>query len=465
MPVYSPKISYIIGVIRICSLIILIAFADWLVNANVPLGLLYLFPIALAGSLLPRLQVSLLAAACAGLAETFDGFTWNFQTGIPRDLLYLAAFSGLGLFVNETLTNRRKSAFHMKELETEIQARRDAEEQLRILIKSSPIAVLTTDSAGTVLLANDAACRLLAVEPGRLEGKLIDIYLPALTSVPAFRGGETSFRTVMQCRGQRQGGEAFLAEIWFSTYLTSAGPRLAAMVLDTSQNLRDQEEANLHHLLEGSRILVRAVSHEVRNVCGAIAVVHQNIANSGILRGNRDFEGLGTLVLALERIASLDLQQTAERPTSLDLHAFFEELRVILGSIFREKGIEDHWDVQSDLPTVWADRQSLMQVLLNLTRNSEKAMENQPFRALAVKADVVNGHVRVSVIDNGRGVEEPSFLFKPFQQKSRQIALGLFLSRALVRAFGGDLRYEPTVQGATFVVDLLPVREVSDGIG
>ena len=46
-----------------------------------------------------------------------------------------------------------------------------------------------------------------------------------------------SFRTVMQCRGQRADGEAFLADIWFSTYRTSVGSRLAAMVVDTSEDL------------------------------------------------------------------------------------------------------------------------------------------------------------------------------------------------------------------------------------
>ena len=47
-----------------------------------------------------------------------------------------------------------------------------------------------------------------------------------MVNVPALGYNRQSFRTVMQCRGRREDGEAFLADIWFSTYRTSAGSRL-----------------------------------------------------------------------------------------------------------------------------------------------------------------------------------------------------------------------------------------------
>ena len=439
-----------------------IALADWRVQANVPLGFLYLLPMALAGAWFRRAYVLLLAASCATLAELFDGFTWTTSTGAPRDLLYLCAFCGCGLFVHETLASRRTSVLYLRQLEREMQARQEAEEQLKVLIESSPIAILTADSNGQVLLANDAANRLLSVSPGQLQGQRLSSFFPALSNVPALREDQPSFRTVMQCRGQRQNGEAFIAEVWFSTYLTSVGPRLAAMVVDTSQDLRDREEANLQHLLAGSRILVGAVSHEVRNVCGAIAVVHENLARSGALHSNKDFEALGTLVLALERIASLDLREAAEQSTRVDLHSFFEELRVMVDPALREREITEEWTVPRDLPEVWADRQSLMQVFLNLIRNSESAMETQASRLLSVNAHAEGVRVFISVADSGSGVENPELLFRPFQQRSRHVGLGLYLSRALMRSFRGDLRHQPTRDGATFIVELTCVSEAAE---
>ena len=44
----------------------------------------------------------------------------------------------------------------------------------------------------------------------------------------------------------------------------------------------------------------------------------------------------------------------------------------------QEAEIEVIWNVPADLPPVWADRHSLLQVLLNLTKNSQRALEQSP---------------------------------------------------------------------------------------
>ena len=104
---------------------------------------------------------------------------------------------------------------------------------------------------------------------------------PRLDRSPRSNETDKIFRTEMQTRGQSENGEVFLADVFFSTYNTAAGPRLAALLVDASEHLREREEASLQQLLAGSRILVAAVSHEVRNVCGAIGVMHENLARNG----------------------------------------------------------------------------------------------------------------------------------------------------------------------------------------
>jgi signal transduction histidine kinase len=260
----------------------------------------------------------------------------------------------------------------------------------------------------------------------------------------------------MQCRGRRADGEVFLADVWFSTYRTSAGSRLAAIVLDTSEDLRSREEFSLHQLQTGSRILVGAVSHEIRNVCGAIAVVHQNLARNRALAHNKDFEALGTLISALEKIAAMELRQTANQATSVDLYSLVEELRIVVEHSLRDEGITMRWEIEPGLPRVWADRQSLMQVFLNLTKNSERAMLNQPLRELAVSARSDRQRVAVKFRDTGCGVADPDRLFRPFQQGAQATGLGLYLSRAFLRSFRGELRYEKETDGSSFVVELSP---------
>jgi C4-dicarboxylate-specific signal transduction histidine kinase len=263
----------------------------------------------------------------------------------------------------------------------------------------------------------------------------------------------------MQARGQRDDGEAFLADICFSTYRTNVGSRLTAMVLDASEELRTHEVSGLHQLLAGSRIAIGAVSHEIRNVCAAIAAVHQNLAHSGLLAGNKDFEALGNLIVALERIASLNLRQSGNHATEIDLAALLDELRIVIAPSLLEENIAAQWTIEPDLPLVWADRPSLMQALLNLTTNSIRALSKKSARVLSITARSDGKQILVECIDNGGGVAHPEQLFRPFQAGAEATGLGLYLSRAFVRSFGGELRYLPIPDGACFVVNLTPASQ------
>ncbi len=440
--------------LRAMGMTLLIALADWHIKGNIPLGFLYLFPMVLAGSALQRWQIAIMATLCAVLTEAFDSYEWGWETGIPRDILILSAFFGMGLFVFEVVRSRKLALIHMDQVEHEVEARREAEAQLKILIESSPAAIFTSRPDGTVILANEAAHRLFALPAGSLPGKSVRDYLPALVNVPAMREGSQVFRTAMQCRGLRADGEVFQADIWFSTYQTNSGPRLAAMVVDSSEDLRNREEISLQQLMTGSRILVGAVSHEIRNVCGAIAVVHQNLIRDGRLAGNKDFETLGTLIVALEKIAAIDLRDTAGQAALIDLESLLQELRIIIEPALHDDGISIEWDLPPDLPHVWADPHSLLQVFLNLVKNSQRAMRDSRERVLSFTGSVAQGSVLVRVSDTGSGVREPERLFRPFQSGAQSTGLGLYLSRAFLRGFRGDLRFEPSGSGASFIVEL-----------
>ncbi len=294
--------------LRAGILIAAIALLDWRIVGEIPLGFLYLLPMIIVGSTLESWwSIAAVALLCTFLAEMFDDLAWTPRAGITRDVLYFVAFFGAGLFVREITRNRKRTLRHLEEIEYQSEARREAEEQLKILIESSPAAIFTADAQGSVLMANEAAHRMLGIPPGELPGRSLYRYLPSLSNVCASETSRQFFRSVMQARALREDGESFLAEISFSTYTTNAGPRLAAMVLDSSEELRTHEVSGLHQLLAGSRIAIGAVSHEIRNISGAIATVHQNLTRSGLLAGNRDFEALGNLMTALERIASVHL--------------------------------------------------------------------------------------------------------------------------------------------------------------
>jgi len=451
--------------VRAAAIIAAISLLDWKVAAEVPLGFLYIFPILLVSRVLRRHEVLLLALLCMGLSELFDDFHWTLLTGLPRDMLYFAAFAGIGSFVFEANQSRRAAAAHLDQLEAEMLVRRGLEEQLEHLIETSPIAIVSADGDGRILLANEAAHRLFATAED-FTGTSISRLLPAFSNIPHQRTGthldDPQFRTLMQCKGHRQNGSQngsqdgsiFIADVWFSTYTTSLGPRISAMIVDSSEDFRDREEEGLHQLLSGSRIVAAAISHEVRNVCGAIAMVHQNLVRCDDMAHNRDFEALGTLVLALEKIASMELREAPEVAVSVRLNSFLEELRIVIEPALLEAEIDVQWDIPASLPAVWADRHSLMQVFLNLVRNSVRALASKPEPRLVLRVTEAPQSVSIAVIDNGEGVAQPELLFRPFQPHAKGSGLGLCVSRALMRTLHGDLIYQPSDRGATFVVTL-----------
>ncbi len=450
-----PQLQGGLRVAAAASLILAVALIDWHVDLPLAFGFLYLGPILLVGTVWPRSGILATATLCTLLSHLFAP-PFPLNVSLPEDFLVFIALAGTGLFAFEISRTRARELDHLHQVENEVAARRSAEEQLEFLIESSPVAILTMASDCMVLRANQAAHKLFGVPAGALAGKSIRRYVPALGRVPFGGTAQPAFRTEMQCRGERSNGEVFLASVFFSTYQTAIGPRLAALVVDSSEQLREREESGLEQLLAGSRILVGAVSHEIRNVCGAIAVIYENLVRSGALRADRDFEALGSLVETLTRIASVELKQS-RRPdpvAGIDLFETLDELRIVLEPYCRDAGIEVHWQVPEELPPVWADRHSLLQVLLNLIKNSERALDNAAAKRIDIEVSANGRAVLLRVTDSGPGIGSTEKLFQPFQHGAQSTGLGLFLSRAFVRSFHGELRHDPSVAGCSFVIEL-----------
>jgi PAS domain S-box-containing protein len=440
-------------------LIAAIAVVDWLTKPYISLGFLYLFPIMIMGGFLSRSQTVGVALVCAVLQEAFSNLPPN--EAVFRLVLSSAGFVGTGFFVSELIRNRRIVLQHVEELEEQARLRRDVEEQLRVLVESSPASIVTIDLEGRILLANEAAHQLLSPDGAPLEGQRITSYLPALHTAVQTR--PRVFRTTLQCKGQRSNGEVFLAGLWFSTYTTMSGPRLAAIVVDLSDDLRSREDLSLDQLLTNSRILMSGVAHEVRNICSAVLVVHENLSRVPAMERNEDFQALGTLMHALERMATLELRSPPLRPAAtVVLASVLDDLRVLIDTDYREADIDIEWDVSDTLPPAFADRYGLLQVFLNLARNSLRAMASSKTKRLTIRGSAEGQSIVIRFQDTGVGIPAPEELFRPFLSSADSSGLGLYVSRAVLRVFGGDLVYEPGRPGCCFAVVLPAADERSE---
>jgi signal transduction histidine kinase len=440
-----------------------IALLDSFIEPNVSLGFLYTIPIMIAAPHLVRWQVALLAAICTGLREWLSPFVGDPHMESRLLSTYLG-LGGVGFLAHQVALTRFRTLRAMRELAEEARSRQEAEAQLRSLVEGSPLAIVTLDGEGRVEMCNQAAEALLA-PAGPLVGQAVGRYLPTLAEAVQSGIQSRRYRTVMHMRGQRGNGQRFMAGVWFATYPARGGERVAAMLSDTSDEMRDWQEASLQHMLTNTRVLMGSVAHEIRNFCAAIQMVSNNLARSANTKSSADLEALASLVDALQRIATVELRSAAEAdPGRVALADVLGELRIILEPAAAEAGCALQWDVPEDLPYVTGEHYNLLQVFLNLTRNSLRVMEGRPERILTLGVRQADEGVEVYVRDTGPGIRNPAILFRAFQPEADLTGLGLFVSRALVRACDGELYHEPTGTGCSMVVRLQPqVAEEADG--
>src|ERR1700730_470512 len=238
------------------AIVLAIAILDWWTKPYFSLGFLYLFPLMLAAGFLPRWAVVLLGIACALLSERFSNLD-------PSDASIRLGFEalalvGCGLFISEVLRNRRLSLA--------------TQERIRVLVETSPAAIVTVDERGFIELATRAAAELMLPHNGHLIGHPIAAFLPELHHALRWEEGP-QFRTSMQCRGHRGNGESFLADVWFSSYKEGATPNLAAIIADVTEErsangassvpLDDQERTPLNSReIEVLRLVVQGLANK-----------------------------------------------------------------------------------------------------------------------------------------------------------------------------------------------------------
>jgi two-component system sensor kinase FixL len=116
-------------------------------------------------------------------------------------------------------------------------------------------------------------------------------------------------------------------------------------------------------------------------------------------------------------------------------------------------------EIDADVGLVFADRVQIQQVLLNLILNASEAIAHAETREIAlVVTPLRDGLVSLGVSDTGCGVpvDMEAALFKPFvTSKPGGLGVGLSISKSIVEAHGGSLRFERRATGGTsFVLTL-----------
>ena len=226
-------------------------------------------------------------------------------------------------------------------------------------------------------------------------------------------------------------------------------------------------------VFSGGLELLSVLTHELRNaliivegftsmiacelegspVGAQLPVVHE--ALGGITRGGQHMRRLLDTLVDVRRLEANELVLESE---DLDLPELVSTAVADLMPLTTPHPVH----VRSLLPSllVRADSTRLRQVLMNLLSNAAKFSD--PDAAIEIEMARHDDFVHVSVIDHGPGIAagDRAKLFCKFcrlRQDIKGMGLGLYVSRQIMRAHGGDLTCEPADQGGCCFVLALPV--------
>ena len=145
---------------------------------------------------------------------------------------------------------------------------------------------------------------------------------------------------------------------------------LAAVVWDASENLRDREGAGLDSMMATSRVLIGAISHEIRNLASAAASAHAALVSAPEVGAQRSIPGAGDADPRpgedrLLRPARGFRPRTRRSPTWARCWTkrASSSNPPCARPAFRSPGRSS-----AELPLVQADHHSLLQVFVNLLR-------------------------------------------------------------------------------------------------
>lgn len=144
----------------------------------------------------------------------------------------------------------------------------------------------------------------------------------------------------------------------------------------------------------------------------------------------------------------------------LDINMLVSDVIENYDLLLKEHKVKVNNKISDEEVYIDGDYNKLMQVFVNIIKNSVEALEKNP--VIEVKTEVKNKKVYIYFKDNGMGIPKDVLekIKEPFfTTKSKGTGLGVSLSYGIIEAHGGKISYESEVGLYTLVTVILPLDE------
>lgn len=239
--------------------------------------------------------------------------------------------------------------------------------------------------------------------------------------------------------------------------------------------LKISKEENLVQQHQVARQLIRGVAHEIKNPLGGIRGATQLLARS--LNDTKYAEFTDIIISEVDRLRNLADTMLGSRQLPsyepVNVHDPLERVRALIVNQTKKKIIITR-DYDLSLPEVKADRDQLIQVMLNISVNAVQAMtENKEFftdqypelilrtriqRLVTINGVLHRSTVRIDIQDNGPGVPEDileSVFYPLVTGRAKGTGLGLSIAQNIMHQHNGMIECQ-SIPGKTIFSLYIP---------
>jgi PAS domain S-box-containing protein len=346
------------------------------------------------------------------------------------------------------------------------------------LVENAADLIITTDLDDRILTWNRGAAVLFGYGKDEVIGKHLSILLPPerfheLEEMRAKVEISGGLRDI-EVRSKRKDGAMIYLSLSVSPIRDVEGKIVGFLRIAKDITEKKRYERRLKDLDKMKSDFVSNVSHELKtpltSIKGSVdnmldgltgALNEKQIRYLARIKSNTD--RLSRLINDLLDLSRIEAGRVEVRRASLLLTALAEEVAEHLKQLAAEKLIRIEVPPPDPQMTVWADRDKVTQVLMNLIGNAVKFTPQDGKVTVAIEKNG-NDYIQISIADNGPGIrpEEADKIFSKFyqvanvdKQKPQGSGLGLAISKALVEMHGGKIWVESKLgRGSTFYFTL-----------
>ncbi len=335
------------------------------------------------------------------------------------------------------------------------------------------VAVVRTD--GTVLFANSALEDALGSSRRLIEqSQLADFFTePHVLHTALLGAGQNQFAAMRYDAWLKRANQDPVPVHVIVTQ-TDVQDQIVVELLPQEQQARQDREERLADQAQANKELIRNLAHEIKNplggIRGAAQLLELEIEERGLKEYTqviiREADRLQTLVDRL-----LAPHRRAHRVEDVNIHEVCERVRSLIVAEF-PRGLLFVRDYDTSIPELRADREQLIQTVLNIAQNACQALVERIAAGDAsltlrtrVARQITFGKQRyrlaleLHVIDNGPGVPDSikDHIFYPLVSgREGGSGLGLTLAQTFVQQHHGMIEVDSTPGRTDFKI-LIPL--------